>query len=240
MKWLKHRLPIVSHFDWALAITLSAPVSELEPLAAPGLALDSQGANGFLAIACVQARRLRPAFWPAWLGVDFFLVGYRLFVTFSSPSGRMYRGLQILGSETDGRLMSFAGRWLTHYGYRRAETNVTRDEEKLRVSTSTGLELGVSLVSPELPRKSVFEDWNEARRYAGPMPYTFASEDGGLSIVRVEGVRRHWKPKPVTIASVRAPFFDRLLSRSPIPASAFLVEDVDYRWKPGIRESLTT
>lgn len=239
MKLLKHSFPVAAHFDWALAVTLSAPASDLAPLAMPGLELDTLRDQGFLAVACVQTRRLRPAFMPTQVGVDFFLVGYRLFVRFSSPSGKSYRGLQILGSETDRWLMVLGGRWLTYYKYRHTATQVIREEGQLHVSTSSGLDIMVRLGASNLPPESIFKDWKEARYYAGPLPYTFGSEDQGRTIVRVEGVRTHWNPRPVMPVSVRAPFLNGLLPSHPIPASAFLVEDIDYRWKRGVRERLT-
>lgn len=236
-KQLKHCIPIAAHFDWALAVTMSAPAAELAPRVAPGLRLDDFEGQGFLAVACVKTRRLRPAFLPAFVGTDFFLVGYRIFVRYKSPRGRSYRGLQILRSETDRRLMVLGGRILTHYGYRHAAVEVNREPERLRVSTSSGLTVDVRLDLPELPQGSVFENQKQARRYAGPMPHTFASEDGGRSVLRVEGVRRHWDPKPVMPVDVSAPFLADLLPDSPVPASAFLVEHVDYRWKSGVREA---
>ena len=238
VKQLKHNLPIAAHFEWALAVTLSAPVSQLGSLVAPGLELDSQGKHGFLAIACVQTRSFRPSFLPPQLGFRFFLVGYRLFTRFRSRSGRVFRGLQILGSETDSRLMVIGGKLLTHYGYRQARTKVGREKDKLQVTTSTGLDLTVRLDSSELPSGSVFTDWHEARRYAGPMPYTFGSEDDGRSIMRVQGVRTHWNPRPVTPVLVSAPLIANLLVGPPALASAFLVENVDYSWKRGVREKL--
>jgi hypothetical protein len=68
------------------------------------------------------------------------------------------------------------------------------------------------------------------------MPFTFASEAEGRRIVRVEGVRTHWKPRPVGITRSRVPFLEALLGFEPSPAAAFLVEDVDYRWERGVRE----
>lgn len=235
---LAHRLPVRAHFDWALAVTFHAPAERLATLCAPGLELDVWRGSGFLAAAFVATRRLRPAPLPAFLGASFVLAGYRLFTRFRSPAGRTYRGLQILGSETDRRLMVLGGRLLTHYGYRRAATRVERNGASFAVATSSGARVRVDLDRPELPAGSVFPTWREARRYAGPMPWTFASEDGGRTVVRVEGVRTHWEPRQVAVDEATVPFLERLLGAPPAPAAAFLVEDVDYRWRAGIRERL--
>jgi hypothetical protein len=235
MRFLKHALPVVAHFDWALALTLSAPRDRLTHLVAPGLFLDTFDGQGFLAVACVQTRRLRPAGVPAFAGIDFFLAGYRLFVT-RERGGRTRRGLQILGSETDKWLMAAAGRAFTHYGYRRTAVDVSGDGERRRIATSSGLVLEADCGHAELPPGSVFPNREAARRYAGPMPFTFAPERN--AIVSVEGRRGHWKPRPVALVDVRVPVLERLVGAPARPAAAFLVEHVDYRWERGVREPL--
>lgn len=237
MRWpdLKHRMAVAAHFDWALALTLSAPEERLAPLVAPGLALSTVDGHGFVAVACVQTRRLRPVALPSAFGLDCFLAGYRVFV--DRTSGPRVRGLQILRSETDRRLMALGGRALTHYHYRHVSVTIRREGPVWRITTSSGLALAVRDDSAELPAGSVFKDWDSARRYAGPMPYSFAPEKDGRHIVSIKGTRAHWKPRPVALVDVRAPFFDALVGPDVLaPAAAFLVEDVEYRWEPGVRQ----
>jgi hypothetical protein len=233
---VRHAFPIVAHFDWALAVTFAAPEASLLPLVAPGLSLDTFKQRGFLAVACVKTRRLRPRGFPERIGMDFFLVGYRLFVRFDSSSGRRYRGLQILGSETDHWGMALGGGMLTHYAYLKVRATVTRDRGTLHVATSSGLDVVVR-EEADLPPGSVFDDAVEARRYAGPLPFTFASIRGGRAIVRVEGSRVRWEPRLVAPRSIAAPFLYRLAPEA-VPAAAFLVEHVDYEWKRGVVEAL--
>jgi hypothetical protein len=168
--------------------------------------------------------------------MNFFLVGYRLFVQFNSSSGRRYRGLQILGSETDRWRMVLGGRMFTHYRYRKVRATVARDHGAIHVATSSGLNMMVS-EGANLPPGSVFDDAAEARRYGGPMPFTFASVRGGRAIARVEGRRGHWDPRLVAPRTVTAPFLSSLAPGA-VPAAAFLVEHVDYEWKRGIVEML--
>jgi len=230
---IRHAFPVVAHFDWAVAVTFAAPRGNLERLVAPGLTLDADGPNGFLAAACVATRGLRPAGLPRVFGTDFFLAGYRIFTRFMSEEGEQYRGLQILGSETDRWPMVAAGRLLTHYGYRHCRVRVERTEERIAISTSSGLEIEALAHSSALPPESVFGTWDEARRYAGPAPYTFAAEDG--RIVCVRGARTNWKPRPIGLVRARAPLLETLAGTTLTPAAAFLVENVDYRWERAFR-----
>src|ERR671922_291379 len=99
----RHPLAVEAHFRHSLVLTYAWPRQVLEPLLPPGLVLDRHHEFGFTAIALVQTERLRPAFLPASLGLDFFLIGYRIFVrVVDAPS---LRGLYILRSDTDRRTM---------------------------------------------------------------------------------------------------------------------------------------
>jgi hypothetical protein len=234
---LRHGFPIVAHFDWALAVTFAAPEASVRPLVTRGLSLDTFRGYGFLAAACVQTRRLRPRGFPAWTGIDFFLIGYRVFVRFDSATGRRLRGLQVLGSETDRWIMALGGAvTFTHYAYRKVRARIERTGRDVHVETSTGFAV-TAKDEAILPPTSAFADWNEARRFAGPMPFTFAPADGGRAIVRVEGTRVQWQPRPAGLVCAKVPFLSRLVPDA-VPVAAFLVENVDYEWQRGIVEQL--
>lgn len=235
----RHLFPVAAHFDYSLVLTYACPRAVLEPLLAPGLTLDTQGELGFVAVAMVQTRRLRPAFFPSWLGLDFFLTGYRIFARYRDRRGRNLRGLRILRSDTDRPLMRVLGNLMTHYGYRdmRVETRRNAEEVSLRIdSREAPLSVRASFQDdPQLPSGSPFQDWREARKYAGPLPFTFDYEAQTHSIVIVEGQREHWDPKPLHVEQEEVGF---LAGLSPRLASAFWVENIPYRWKTGVVERL--
>src|ERR1035441_5733477 len=74
----RHTLPIKAQLRASLVLAYAIPADVLRPMLAPGLALDTYGDVGFLAIALVETRDLRPAFLPAGLGLNFFLAGYQI------------------------------------------------------------------------------------------------------------------------------------------------------------------
>ena len=237
----RHPLAIEAHFDFSLVLAFALPAPVLEPLLAPGLALDRVGDRGLLAIALVQTRGLRPAGLPRALGRDFFLTGYRVFVRLADrPS---LRGLRILRSDADSPLMVVGGNLFTRYGYRLCGVHHERHADLLTVDVRTrgaqaDLVLRVRLDDPAGPPEgSPFADLAEARRYAGPLPHTFDYEGETRSLIDVRATRRSWEPRAVTVESVRSGFLDREPFRSARPAlaNAFIVEDVDYRWERGVR-----
>jgi hypothetical protein len=243
----RHALPIRAHFESALVLTYAVPPRVLEARLPPGLTLDTYENSAFLAIALVQTRNLRPAILPPAFGIDFCLSGYRIFTRYRTPAGRSLRGLTILRSDTDRLSMQWFGNLLTHYRYQRSQWLLHRTSERyeIQVTTPDGradlqVEADLSQTSPVLPPGSPFRDFREARRFAGPLPFTFDYESQTHSIIRVQGVRQNWNPRPVSVTVRRNTFLEQADFRGAgaILASAFFLENVPYSWRSGIRERL--
>jgi hypothetical protein len=241
----RHPIPMTCHFDHCLVVTWALPARTLQPLVPPGLDLDTyDGHWGFVVIALVQTRNLRPAFLPAWTGRDYALTGYRIFVKHRDQAGRTRRGLHILRSDTDKRSMKLGGNLLTHYRYRLADIAIVPSPDRLDVRIATpDAEADLHVIAKladgpaALPATSPFRSEHDARRFAGPLPWTFDYEPPTRSIVMIRGRRSHWQPRQVAV-DVRACGF---LERGPLPAaeprlaSAFHVTDLDYGWDRGVR-----
>src|SRR4051812_2152037 len=179
----RHPIPIKAHFDFSLVLAYAFPQEVLSPLLPPGLVLDTYQNFGFLAIAMVRTRNLRPAFLPASIGQSFFLTGYRIFVRHREKSGRNLRGLRILRSDTDHRMMAFFGNRLTHYNYQHAQIHWSRAGNAVEIDIRTtdsraDLQVRADLATrpAPLPATSPFPDLQTARRFAGPLPFTFDYE----------------------------------------------------------------
>jgi hypothetical protein len=240
----RHPVPIRAFFRHSLVLTYALPRDLLAPLLPPGLVLDTFGDVGFVAVAMVQTESLRPVGLPAAVGRDFFLTGYRIFTRFTHPSGRSLRGLKILRSDTDRRTMAFFGNMLTHYNYRFADVVLAEQDGTLSIDVRTpGAEADLSVIADigatatAPPAGSPFADLHEARRFAGPLPFTFDYEPQSGSIVAIEGVRRDWTPRPVNVRVERLTFFDHppFDGARPVLANAFHIANIDYMWKRGVR-----
>jgi hypothetical protein len=234
----RHPFAVEAFFRHTLVLTYAFPSAMLERLLPPGLVLDTWHDHGFLAVALVQTERLRPARFPAALGRDFFLSGYRIF----ARSGTR-RGLCILRSDTDRSSIVIAGNLLTHYRYVHCQADIEERGGVLRCRIRTplrdaDLDVSADLTGPAaLPPGSPFATACEARRFAGPLPYTFSYEPETRSIIRVQGVRSAWDPQPVAVEVRTATFFERppFDATSPLLAAAFHVRNVPYRWERGVR-----
>jgi hypothetical protein len=132
-----HPLAMRAYFEQVLVLTYALPERKLWPLLPPGLVLDTYENYGFLAIAMVQTRNMRPRFAPSLTGRDFFLTGYRMFTRYRTPSGKVLRGLRILRSDADGDFTVRWGNRVTHYGYRKADVDYCIGDRLLEVKIHT-------------------------------------------------------------------------------------------------------
>ena len=237
----RHPFAVEAHFRWSLVLAYALPADVLKPLVPDGLVLDTYDDLGIVAIALVQTESLRPKGFPKALGRDFFLSGYRVFVRLDRP-GKDLRGLRILRSDTDKRMMVALGNTFTHYGYRLAEVDTRREADRLTVDVRTqdaeaDLHVEADLrEATSLPGSSPFRSMADAKRFAGPLPYTFDRDEPTGKIVAVRGLRTSWSTRPVTIVSQRSSWLSRPGFADARLANAFYVEDVPYAWKPGTLE----
>jgi len=244
LHWLKrHPIPISAFFRHSLVLTYAFPPPILEPFLPERLVLDTFRGYAFLAIALVQTEDLRPSFLPRQAGCDFFLSGYRIFTRLNSRS-MSKRGLKILRSDTDRPLMVCAGNLLTHYNYRlcRATFDDRPDEIRWKIQTprsEADLEVAVRLENgpAPLPAGSPFSNLAEARRFAGPLPYTFDYEQETRSIIAIRALRQNWDPQPVSVEVSRNTFLERepFSRAASVLANAFHVRNVPYQWQRGTR-----
>ena len=238
----RHPIVVKAYFRHCLTLTYALPTDVASRLLPPGLEVETHDGHAFLAVALVQTTSLRPAGLPSQLGQDFFLAGYRVFTTFTRPDGRRLRGLRILRSDADRVGMVIGGNLLTHYNYHRCDARVEASPVRLHFAVSTSddrgnLDVVADLANATLPPGSPFRSVREARRFAGPLPFTFDYERETDAIIVIRASRANWRPTPVSVEVRRLSFFDQPVfgGCTPVLAAAFYVHDIDYRWERGVR-----
>lgn len=239
-----HPFAVEAFFESSLVLTYALPKAQVEKLIPECLQLDTFNDEwAFIAVAMVQTKGLRPKGFPKMFGNDFFLIGYRVFVRFTNQSGKRLRGLYILKSETDKKNMEFFGNIFTHYKYTTTDIYQTRENGIIHIeSEKSGLKLTVEHANDEnipLPNGSPFANWAEARRFAGPLPFTFTYNRDNKEVLIIEGVRENWKPKPVRVIDQHISFIHQLKLNNARLANAFIIEDIPYYWKKGKIEKWT-
>jgi hypothetical protein len=237
----RHPIPITAFLSQSLVLTYAFQPDTLAPMLPDGLILDTFRGFAYLAIALVQTKQLRPSFLPAAFGRDFFLSGYRIFTRLAGGA-QSKRGLLILRSDTDHGWMVNVGNMFTHYHYRLCQAVVGVHDGKLHFAVRTpkaeaDLDVTADLGDQpaSLPENSPFASLAEARRFAGPLPYTFDYEVATRSIIGIQAQREGWSPQPVTVHVRRSTFLEKAPfgDARPILANAFHIHDVPYHWRRG-------
>jgi len=135
--------------------------------------------------------------------------------------------------------MEIMGNIFTHYNYTTTDiskeetadtTTISSNKSKLRITVDNATE------DILLPEQSPFADWKEARRFAGPLPFTFTYNKKKKEVLIIEGVRENWTPAPVRVLDYQIDFLNTLKTDSPVLANAFIIKNIPYYWKKGKKE----
>lgn len=233
-----HPFAVEAFFEQSLVFTFAIPKEQVQSLIPECLTLDThQNKWAFIAVAMVQTKHLRPKGFPKLFGNDFFLIGFRVFVRYTSEAGKNLRGLYILKSETDKKKMEFLGNIFTHYNYtttdiqqhkQNGRTEICSHKSKFKVCIDDSESDAVPL-----PAGSPFADWKEARRFAGPLPFTFTYNPITKEVLIIEGVRENWKPVPVKVVDYDFGFINNLKLQDAKLANAFVIRNIPYYWEKG-------
>jgi uncharacterized protein YqjF (DUF2071 family) len=236
-----HPFAVEAFFESSLVLTFAVPKEELQTYIPECLQLDTFNDKwAFIAIAMVQTKNLRPKRFPEFMGNDFFLIGYRVFVRYTNNAGKNLRGLYIIKSETDKKKMEFMGNIFTHYNY--TTTDILQKENaasKEISSTKSKFKVTIDTVAADisLPENSPFANWKEARKFAGPLPFTFTYNANTEEVLIIEGVRKNWTPAPVKVIDYDFYFLNSMKFQQAILANAFIIKNIPYYWKKGKIES---
>jgi len=233
-----HPFAVEAFFESSLVFTFAVPKDQIQHLIPEVLELDTFHEKwAFIAVAMVQTKALRPKGFPKIFGNDFFLIGYRVFVRYTNHAGKNLRGLYILKSETDKKKMEFFGNIFTHYNYTTTDIIQKKQNGIIEIqSNKSGFKIKIDNLENEnisLPAGSPFIDWKEARRFAGPLPFTFTVNPENREVLIIEGVRENWKPAPVKVVDYSFSFIQNLKLNDVKLANAFVIRNIPYYWKKG-------
>ena len=232
-----HPFATEAFFESSLVLTYAVSKEQLTPLLPECVQPDTFNDTwGFIAVAIVKTKNLRPKGFPQFIGNDFILTGYRVFVRYTTSSGKRLRGLYILRSETDKKSMAFWGNVFTQYKYTTTDIELRNGSDIINVHSSQSnldVEVKLALEDVPLPAYSPFKDWKEARRFAGPLPFTFTYSKEKKQVLIIEGVRENWIPRAVEVIKEDVGFIKSLRLNNVVLANAFLIQNIPYYWKKG-------
>jgi len=236
-----HPFAVETFFESSVVLTYAVPKDELKDMIPECLTFDTFNDEwAFIAVAIVDTKKLRPKGFPKFMGNDFILTGFRVFVRYTNNEGKRLRGLYILKSETNKKKMAFFGNLFTHYNYTTTDINISGDNNHLHISSlksDLDIKVDTNKENISLPTGSPFKDWKEARRFAGPLPFTFTYNNKTKQVLIIEGVRENWTPAPVEILKATIGFINQMGFKHIVLANAFIIRNIPYYWKKGKTET---
>ena len=133
--------------------------------------------------------------------------------------------------------MELMGNTFTHYNYTTTDIHKRKHNNILDISSEKS-GFAVSIEDPQgenisLPAGSPFSDWKEARRFAGPLPFTFTYNTANRKVLIIEGVRENWTPMPVKVINCNFSFIQNMKLNDIKLANAFIIRNIPYYWKKG-------
>lgn len=238
MNFLKtHPFAVEAYFDKSIVLTFAVPREQLEGFVPDCLELDTfQNKWAFIAVAMVQTKELRLRGFPKFVGNSFFLIGYRIFVKYYDSIQKRLRGLYIIKTETDKKRMEFLGNIFTHYGFSTTDIRQVKENNIHTIISSKSkfkISIDESDTNTEIPLGSPFTYWEDARKFSGPLPHTFTYDKRSRTILIVRGIRKNWKPEPITVVGYELNFLKDLNLTNMVLASAFQIKNVPYYWEKG-------
>lgn len=236
-----HPFAVEAFFDKSIVLTYAVKKEEIQGMLPPCVEPDCFNNQwAFVAAALVQTRALRPKGFPRFMGNDFFLIGYRIFVRYKNKEGKSLRGLYILKSETDKKRMEWLGNIFTQYKYTTTDIDFREELGQIEIRSKESdflVKAEMTETEVNLPAHSPFQNWKEARRFAGPLPFTFSYLKEKNQVLIVEGVRENWTPSPLKILEARFSFINQMQLTTAVLANAFIIRQIPYYWKKGRLES---
>src|SRR4030095_8370724 len=126
--------------------------------------------------------------------------------------------------------MEFFGNIFTHYNYSTTDIDQNTHNGQVQIKShksAFNIRIGDSKnENIALPTGSPCTGWKEARRFAGPLPFTFTYKALEKEVLIIEGVRENWKPMPVEVFEYNFSFLDNLKLGDVRLANAFIIRNI--------------
>lgn len=186
-------------------------------------------------ICLIRLKRIRPAGWPAAIGIGSENAAHRIAVEWDE-GGAVREGVYIPRRDTDSLLNALAGGRVFPGEHHRARFRVAERDDRLFVtmrSRDGGTEVEVEARAASGMNGSIFVSVDEASAFfeAGSLGYSATAEPG-----RFDGLQlacRSWRVRPLDVSLVRSSFFDdsaRFARGVATFDSALLMRGIEHEW----------
>lgn len=203
--------------------------AELEPV--------TFGGRAFWSVVVCRIQGMRPKGAPAFLGIDYWHVAYRLYARFTAADGRSWEGLYFLRSDCDSGLISTVGNRLTDFRFHTAEIRYRENGESVTLEVAGTGAPGKAVLhrdrAPRLPEGSAFGALEEAaaRLKYGPAGFS-VSEPGWVDVLSITRDEAAWKSRLVHVESESWSYLETQSAQLEVCCE---LEPIEYQWNRGVR-----
>mgnify|MGYP001793625581 CR=1 FL=1 len=238
---------MVGRIDECLLLSYRVASEAVEHLVPKPLELVTHKGFAFFNIVVCHIDRMRPRGVPAWGGVSYHHVAYRLMVRAQRGDGTAFRGLYFLRSDADSGLVSLGGNLASEFRFNVAEVSLGMHDGVVSAAVRSRDGVGDASLevdtgcSPELREDSIFETMELARSVLKYAPMGLAPRgDRRVALAEVFRDELDWDERVVGVSDARWAFFDSIGEslgiEPPVLELATRVAPIDYRWRLGRTE----
>lgn len=225
-------------------LTYRTPSDSVRDLLPGGLELVTRGPWAFWNVMCCRVEKLRPVGVPAFCGLTYRHVAYRLMVQAMNDRAEVVRGLYFTRSDANAKAVALLGNRFSDFRLHSATIKQHADDCGVRYAVSGTdyaqgeLELEVAHAPAALAKGSCFPTLEDARRFCRYAPNALTTQDcAGKRVLRLTTVQRDeraWCETPVTVRQIRHSYFDSIGQAGHTHLEwACRLGPMDYRWQVG-------
>jgi hypothetical protein len=231
---LKSPLTMAGTLERCWLFAYQTPVEEARALIPSRLELVTHGGCAFWNVVVCRIRAMRPKGFPAFTGVSYWHVAYRLYVRLYPRAEPPIEGLYFLRSDCDSPLMSRMGNLLTDYRFHTARVEVADEAPLLEIAVQSPDAPGRATVDratpPQLPTYSAFASLEEAAVFLKYKPFGISIDrQGRANVVAIRRDESEWHSRLVH-ATAEWAFFHEMSMR---PEICYEVDPIAYQWNRG-------
>jgi hypothetical protein len=231
------KIPVIRGvIDRRLLINYRVDPGVLAPLLPPPFWPKLVRGYGMAGICLIRLKRVRPTFWPSWLGISSENAAHRTAVEWDDH-GTVREGVYVRRRDTSSRLNALAGGRIFPGLHHHATFTVAETAERFEVALRS--DDGVTRVAVRgrradaLPASSVSRSLEEASAFfrAGSLGYSATSDPSRFQGLELRCLR--WEVEPLAVEEVRSSFFDDEALFPPGSIAfdcALLMRGIEHEW----------
>ncbi len=232
---LKNAFPMQAQMARCFLFVLQTPEKAVASFLPPEINLITRNGFAFWNVVVCRIEGMRPKGFPAWLGVNYWHVAYRLYVRKTTKEGPILEGLYFVRSDCDDRILAAAGRILTDFQFNLAKISFEDGAEaRIRVeSPRAPMEVILDRSeAPVLAEYSAFGSLDEAARELKYKPRAIIPRaDGRVDVVGIVRNEEAWRSRLISARKAEFGFFKGMPVRWEL---GYEVEPIFYQWKRAV------